>query len=91
MNNNEPNKIVNRIYKEFKVMCTIATIAPIATDQYFTRQAELNKQLAAITTCAGAIEVMSKSCLLKLCAMESSWRFVALHSFLIYVSKAIES
>jgi len=83
MNNNEPNKIVNRIFKEFIVMRSKPNLD-------YKRQEELNQQLRDITTVTGAIEVMSKNSILKLLKMESSWRFMALHSFLIYCAKAAD-
>ena len=83
MNNNEPNKIVNRIFKEFIVMRSKPNLD-------YKRQEVLNQQLRDITMVVGAIEVMSKNSLLKLLKMQSSWRFMALHTFLIYCAKAAD-
>lgn len=82
----EPNKIVSRLYKQFTALRTVSD----ATNYDYEKEAELKKQLADITNVVGAIEVMSKNSLIKLCAMQSSWRFMALHSFLIQFSKAAD-
>lgn len=83
MNNNEPNKIVTHIFKEFIAMRS-------KPDLDYKRQEVLNQQLRDITMVVGAIEVMSKNSLLKLLKMQSSWRFMALHTFLIYCAKAAD-
>lgn len=85
MNNNEPNKIVNRIYKEYNKMRNA-----VGSKYDYNRESVLKSELAVLVQRTGAIEVMSKNCLLKLCAMQSSWRFVALHTFMIYCTQAIQ-
>lgn len=86
MNNNEPNKIVSSLFKEFLKMRAKTEM----NDFDYKRQLEINAELAKITTVTGAIEVMSKNSLLKLLKMQSSWRFMALHTFLIYCAKAAD-
>lgn len=86
MNNNEPTKIVNRLYKKF-----VELRQDTSADKYnYENEAQLKKELYNITTVVGAIEVMSKNAIVKLCAMESSLRFMPLHSFLIKFSQTVE-
>lgn len=87
MQKNEPNKIVNRLFKRFLAL-TADNVK--ATDDFYTQQTAINKELANITAVVGAIEVMSKRNIIRLCAMQSSWRFMPLHSFLIYFSKSVQ-
>lgn len=86
MNNNEPTKIVNRLYKKF-----VELRQDTSSDKYnYENESQLKKELYNITTVVGAIEVMSKNSIIKLCAMESSLRFMPLHSFLIKFSQTVE-
>ena len=82
MENNQPTKIVSKLYKRFE------TLRQTSPANYYEEIEKINKELRNITTITGAIEVMSKDSIIKLCAMESSLRFMALHTFLIYISKA---
>lgn len=78
-----PSQIVNRIWKWY-----ISTPTNKETREYHQQMEIKSRELEKITTATGAISTMGKSTILKLCAMESSWRFMALHSFMIYLSKA---
>lgn len=80
-----PNEQVSACWKEYQRIKT-----DLSGDAYYKAQADLNKHLMAITISLGAISVMSKTSILRLCAMQSAFRFMALHSFLIYLSKPIE-
>lgn len=79
------NQQISSCWKEYQRIKT-----DLSGDAYYKAQADLNKHLMAITIATGAISVMSKQSILRLCAMQSSYRFMALHSFLIYLSKPIE-
>lgn len=86
MNNNEPNKIVSRLYKQFKKLNEVTD----AEKYDYVAKEKLIIELKAITIVVGAVSVMSKNSILKLSAMQSSFRFMQLHSFLIYLSIACE-
>lgn len=79
MNNNEPNKIVNQLFKEFNKLHTESNGD---ADKYdWEAQAALKEKLCAITGVVGAVEVMSKGCILKLVKMQCSLRFMQEHKF----------
>lgn len=86
MNNNEPNKIVSALYKEFN---NLRKVKDINLHDY-KREEELKTQLAAITRVVGAIEVMSKGNILKLCRMASCLRFMEPFKFLIQLDKGCQ-
>lgn len=82
MENNEPNKIVKRIYLKYQLLVT-------KNEPYKTGQREqLCKELNDLTNVVGAIEVMSKKSILMLVSLQSSLRFMQHHSFYIQFSKA---
>ena len=86
MNNDQPTKVVSAIYKRF-----IELQKDMDAAKYdYEAEAQIKKELFDITTITGAIEVMSKNSIIKLCAMESSLRFMPLHSFLIKFSQTVE-
>jgi hypothetical protein len=84
MNNNEPNKIVSRLFK------TYLALIKNTGGEYYSKIQGVKKELVDITTCVGAIEVMSKASILKLVKMQSSLRFMDHHSFYIHFAKACE-
>ena len=83
MENNQPTKIVSNLYKRFKVLQQSGVLC-------CKEREDICKELEAITKVVGAIEVMSKSSIIKLCAMESSLRFMPPFVFLIKFSDAVE-
>jgi hypothetical protein len=86
MDNDHPTKIVSNLYKRFVELRKDTD----ATKYDYEAEAQIKKELFDITTITGAIEVMSKNSIIKLCAMESSLRFMPLHSFLIKFSQTVE-
>jgi len=86
MKSNEPNKIVSTLFKEYLSLKKITDI----NKQYYHIEDNLKRKLYAITMVVGAIEVMSKSNILKLVKMQSSLRFMADHSFYIQFARACE-
>lgn len=86
MKNNEPNKIVTALFKDYLKLRLVRD-----ADKYDYKGEELLKiELAKITRVVGAIEVMSKANILKLVKMQSSLRFMADHSFYIQFARACE-
>ena len=83
MKKNQSNKIVSRLYEEFIIAQTIEDLPT-----YYATIEPIKKELLNITIAPGAIEVMSKENILKLCTMESRLRFIQLHAFMIYISNA---
>lgn len=77
MNNDQPTKIVSKLYKRF------LELRKVTDGSLYDWKAEeqLKKELADITNVIGAIEVMSKNSIIKLVAMESSLRFMDLFKF----------
>jgi len=86
MKKNEPNKIVNALYKRF-----LAHYNQDASDTNYTAGNQISKELADITRVVGAIEVMSKNNIIKLVRMQSAMRFMPHHSFYIEFSRACDS
>lgn len=86
MDNNEPNKIVSKLYKEF----TALRVETDAAKYDWKKEAELKIELSKITRVIGAIEVMNKANILRLIKMQSSLRFMPEHSFYIQFAKACE-
>ena len=86
MNNNEPNKIISALFKEYLRLRLVKD-----ADKYDYKAEDILKgKLCDITRVVGAIEVMSKANILKLVKMQSSLRFMAHHSFYIQFAKACE-
>lgn len=85
MNNDQPTKIVSKLYKRFLELRKVTD--PNLHD--YKAEEVLKTELAAITRVVGAIEVMSKNSIVKLVAMQSSLRFMEHHSFYIEFSKAV--
>ncbi len=84
MEKNEPNKIVNALYKRFE-----AIKADDKNPDYYKKQDAVKIELSNIIRVSGTIEVMSKNCILKACAMHSSWPCMAHHVFFIHLSRAL--
>ena len=87
MDNNTPNKIVKALHNEW-LANKKTYIVDESNKAFWERQEKIKAELVKITTIEGAIEVLSKVNILRLCSMESSLRFMPLHSFLIYIQKA---
>lgn len=85
MEKNEPNKIINALYKRFK-----AIKADSNHPDFYKKQDAVKIELANIVRVAGAIEVMSKNCILKACSMQSSWPCMAHHVFFIHLQRALQ-
>lgn len=86
MNNNEPNKIVSSLFKQFLKLREVKD-----ADKYdYKTESTLKDKLAGIVYVVGAISVMSKSSILKLLKMQSSLRFMQHHTFYIYFAKAAD-
>ena len=85
MENNTPSKTVSKLYKRFKDLDIKSS-----SDIHWVERAKICKELEAITKVVGAIEVMSKNSIIKLCAMESSLRFMEPFRFLMEFSKTVE-
>lgn len=86
MNNNEPNKIVSSLFKQYLELSKVTD----ADKHDYKAEEILKTKLANITRVRGAIEVMSKNNILKLVKMQSSLRFMAHHSFYIEFARACE-
>jgi hypothetical protein len=87
MNNNDPNKIVSSLYREFLGNYGGVSIQDAA---FWAKRSELKERCANIANVVGAIEVMNKNSLLKLLSMESSLRFMEPFRFLNLCAKAAE-
>jgi len=87
MNNSTANKIVKGLHNEWLAHSKTFKIEG-DNREFWERQEKIKAELVKITTVVGAIEVLSKINILRLCSMESSLRFMPLHSFLIYIQKA---
>lgn len=86
MRDNEPNKTVSALWKRFKKNNEDTDW----TQAHYLKQEELCKECEKITLCVGAVSVMSKNSILKLIAMQSRLRFMAHHTFYIYMRKAVD-
>jgi hypothetical protein len=88
MNNNEPNKIVNKLYKRF---IHLHEVSGGDADKYdFKAEGEIAKELRAIHGVVGAVEVMSKKALMQLVYLNGRLRAIPFHQFHFPFSDALK-
>lgn len=90
MDNKQPNKIITALYKKFKALRLNDDLYNKDANEYYKIQSALKNDLLNIARVPGAIEVMSKNNILKLVAMQSSWRFMEFHTFTNLFSKTCQ-
>lgn len=81
MDNNEPNKIVASLYKEYKVLKTSNDYPAIEN---------LKDNLRKIAVVTGSIAVMSKINILRLIRMQTTFNFLPDHRFYRIFAIALE-
>lgn len=86
MNNDQPTKVISKLYKRFLALQQCEA----DNKQYWKDIEQLNKELREICEVIRAIEVMSKNAIIKLCAMESSLRFMQPFRFLALFSETVK-
>jgi hypothetical protein len=79
MNNNEPNKIVNGLYKRFLAL-SVACNGEAASYDYKAEET-IKEELRAIHGVTGSVEVMSKKALLQLVYLNGRLRAIPFHQF----------
>jgi hypothetical protein len=88
MENREVNKKISSLWREFKAMRKNAE--DDESFDYYKAEEALRKQIVSVFTVVGAVEVMSKSNIIKLCSMQATLRFVPEHRFYAPFRRAAE-
>ena len=86
MENNEPNKIINSIFKSYQKLNEVK----FAVDYDYKKEQVLKQDLLKIFLVVGAVEVMSKNSLLKLIYLNGKLRAIPFHTFHFPVAKMFE-
>ena len=89
MNNNEPNKIVNNLYKRFVKLS--ADCKGIAANYDYKAEDEIRAELRKIHSVVGAVEVMSKRAIMQLVYLNGRLRAVPFHQFHFPFSDALNN
>lgn len=79
MNNNEPNKIVNGLYKRFLALS--ADCGGDASKYDYKAEEVIRQELRKIHGVVGAVEVMSKKALMQLVYLNGRLRTIPFHQF----------
>jgi len=79
MENKEPNKIVNNLYKSFLKLST--DCKGIAANYDYKAEETIKTELRKIHSVVGAVEVMSKKAIMQLVYLNGRLRAIPFHQF----------
>lgn len=89
MENNQPNKIMNNLYKRFAKLSTDCN--GIAANYDYKSQEVIKDELKKIFNVVGAVEVMSKKALMQLIVLNGRLRAIPFHQFHFPFADSLET